>query len=471
MIGTLLLNRYELLEKIGEGGMGTVYKAKCHLLNRFVAIKILKAELSNDEEFVARFKREATSIARLSHPNIVNVHDVGTENQINFIVMEYIDGKTLKQIIKENGRIDSQKTLDIVFQVAKALESAHKNNIIHRDIKPDNIMVMEDNRVKVMDFGIAKVADSGTMTSSNSIMGTVRYFAPEQAKGNLVDCRTDIYSLGIVMYEMVTGQVPYNAESSISIAMMHIQEPVIPPIEIFADIPENINQVILKSMQKEPIKRYQTAGEMADVLKTIRDYPNFKTNTNNVPDDATCIMGKAAIANIGNDFTVVTSQASEEEKTMMKTDKVVPFTNKKLSKNKKTMIIMASIILVMIVAILGRLLTSGKATTATTTTTKAPIVKTTALPVVEKKVVPSLIGNTQDTANLTIVNNGFLLGNITKDYSDTIEKGLVISQTPGVNTSYEEGSKIDLVISLGKKVAQVTSPPEVKGKDKKKNKH
>ena len=302
MIGTLLLNRYELLEKIGEGGMGTVYKAKCHLLNRFVAVKILKAELSNDEDFVARFKREATSIARLSHPNIVNVHDVGTENNINFIVMEYINGKTLKQIIKENGRLSSEKTLDIAFQIAKALECAHKNNIIHRDIKPDNIMITEDNMVKVMDFGIAKVADSRTVTNSNNIMGTVRYFSPEQAKGSFVDCRTDIYSLGIVMYEMVTGQVPYNAESSISIAMMHIQEPVIPPKEIITDIPENINQVILKSMQKEPIKRYQTAREMADILKTIKEYPNFKINVNNGPDDATRIMGEAVVSDIENDL-------------------------------------------------------------------------------------------------------------------------------------------------------------------------
>ncbi|MBZ9686748.1 Stk1 family PASTA domain-containing Ser/Thr kinase [Clostridium estertheticum] len=473
MIGTLLLNRYELLEKIGEGGMGTVYKAKCHLLNRFVTVKILKAELSNDEDFVARFKREATSVARLSHPNIVNVHDVGAEKQINFIVMEYIDGKTLKQIIKENGRLDSQKTLDIVFQVAKALECAHKNNIIHRDIKPDNIMIMEDNMVKVMDFGIAKVADSRTVTNSQNVMGTVRYFSPEQAKGNFVDCRTDIYSLGIVMYEMVTGQVPYNAESSISIAMMHIQGPVIPPKEIFTDIPENINQIILKSMQKEPIKRYQTAREMADILKTIKEYPNFKININKGPDDATRIMSKAAVSDIGNDFTVVMSQASEDEKTMMmKSDKAVVPAKKKVSKNKKAMIIIASIILIMFASVLGKLLSSK-----TPTNMQAPIVKATApkatvpkaLPVVEKKFVPSLIGNTQDIAGQTIANNGFLLGNITNNYSDSIDKGLVISQTPGVNTPYEKGGKIDLVISQGKKIVHVTKP--VKGKDRKKGKH
>ena len=466
MIGTLLLNRYELLEKIGEGGMGSVYKAKCRLLNRFVAVKILKAELNNDEDFVARFKREATSIASLSHPNIVNVHDVGTEEHINFIVMEYIDGKTLKEIIKENGRINSKETLDIAYQIAKALECAHKSNIIHRDIKPDNVMITEDNMVKVMDFGIAKVADSRTATNSNNIMGTVRYFSPEQAKGNFVDCRSDIYSLGIVMYEMATGQVPYNADSAISIAMMHIQEPVIPPKEIITDIPENINQVILKSMQKEPIKRYQTAREMADILKTIKEHPNFKIVINKGPDDATRIMGPAAISDIGNDFTTVMSQASEDEKTMMKTDKVVLPANKKLSVNKKAMIIIAAIILVMIASIVGKLLSRGTATTK-----QAPIVETTAPkapPVVEKKFVPSLIGNTQDIAEQTIVNNGYLLGNITNNYSDSIEKGLVISQTPEVNTSYEENGKIDLVISQGKEIVEAPAPTVKEGKGKKK---
>ncbi len=468
MIGTLLLNRYELLEKIGEGGMGTVYKARCHLLNRFVAVKILKAELSNDEEFVARFKREATSVARLSHPNIVNVHDVGVEKQINFIVMEYIQGKTLKQVIKENGRIDDKKTLDIVFQVAKALECAHKNNIIHRDIKPDNIMIMEDNMVKVMDFGIAKVADSRTVTNSNNIMGTVRYFSPEQAKGSFVDCRSDIYSLGIVMYEMVTGQVPYNAESSISIAMMHIQESVVPPKEIFTEIPENINAVILRAMQKEPIERYQTAGEMADILKTIREYPNFKINMKNVPSDATRIMNKTEAADIENDFTTVMSKDLEEEKTMMKTGNAVVTAKNKLSKNKKAMIIIASIILVMFISVLGKFLSSAKDTSIQETIVETTMPKV--IPVVEKKFVPSLTGTTQDIANQIIVKNGFLLGNITNSYSDSIDKGIVISQTPGVNTSYEKDGKIDLVISQGKEIIQVPTPP-AKGKDKKKSKH
>ena len=456
MIGRLLLNRYELLEKIGEGGMGTVYKAKCHLLNRFVAVKILKAEFSNDDEFVARFKREAISVAKLSHPNIVNVHDVGEENHVNFIVMEYINGKTLKQVIKQNGRLSSEKTIDIVFQIAKALDAAHKKNIIHRYIKPDNIMITEDAMVKVMDFGIAKVLDSRTVTKLNNVMGTAHYFSPEQAKGSIVDCRTDIYSLGIVMYEMVTGGVPYNAESAITIAMMHIQELPTPPKEIIKDIPENINQVILKAMQKEPIKRYQRAKEMAERLREIKEESYSKVKVNNVLDDGTKIMGAAITTDIKNDSTIFMSEASGSENTIEKNNEGLP-ENKRLSTNKKAMIVIASIILVIFVSVLGKFISQGSSDKIA-----IPVVETTVpkveskLPVIEMKIVPSLMGKTQDIAKQIIVNNGFLLGNISNSYSDSIAKGLVISQTPEVNISYEKGGKIDLVISQGK--VQVTQP-------------
>jgi serine/threonine protein kinase len=467
MIGKLLLNRYELLEKIGEGGMGIVYKAKCHLLNRFVAVKILKAELSDDEDFVKRFKREATSAARLSHPNIVSVHDVGAENQINFIVMEYINGKTLKQIIKSTGRLSSKETLNIASQIAKALDCAHKNSIIHRDIKPDNILITEDNIVKVADFGIAKVADSRTATTSKNVMGTVHYFSPEQAKGDVVDGRTDIYSLGIVMYEMVTGKVPYNAESSISVAMMHIQKTAIPPMEVIRDVPENVNGVILKAMEKDPINRYQTAKEMEEILNEINRNPNFALSSNNSSSDATVFMEPVVIPIIENDYTMVMSQEESLKKPIIKKDEKILATNNGLSKNKKTMIIVASIVLVMIVGIFVKGISRGA--TSKTTTEVEPTAKTTIakvseeLPVVEKKLVPSLIGSTKDNATQTIGNNGFTLGNITNGYSDSIDKGLVISQSPEINTSYEEGGKIDLVISQGKKIVQVTVP-NLKGK-------
>ncbi len=347
MIRTLLLDRYELLEKIGEGGMGTVYKAKCHLLNRFVAVKILKTVLNSDEEFIDRFKKEGTSIAKLSHLNIVNIYDVCSEGLINFIVMEYINGKTLKQLIKENGRLSFEKTLNIVLQITEALECVHKNNIIHRDIKPDNIMITEDNIVKVMDFG--------TVTNSNKIMGSVHYFSPEQAKGNVVDCRTDIYSLGIVVYEMVTGRVPYDAESAITIAIMHIQKMVTAPKEIITDIPGNINQVILKAMQKEPIKRYQTAKEMAEILRAIKENFNYKVEVNNGLDD----------------FTTVMSKAKGGEQTINKKSREALYGNKNTSKNIKAMMIIVSIILVMVAGVSEKFFYKG-----TTSNVPASVVKT-----------------------------------------------------------------------------------------------
>ena len=482
MIGTLILNRYELLEKIGEGGMGTVYKAKCHLLNRFVAVKILKEELSNDDEFVTRFKREATSIAKLSHANIVNIHDVGEENHINFIIMEYINGKTLKQVIKDNGRLSSKTTLNIVLQITKALECAHTNNIIHRDIKPENIMITGDEIVKVMDFGIAKVVGSSTVTNSSKIMGTVHYFSPEQAKGNFVDSRTDIYSLGIVMYEMVTGRVPYNAESAITIAMMHIEGAVTPPIEINNDVPENINQVILRAMQKEPIKRYQTAKEMAKCLLAIKEDSNYRIRVNSDAYDATKIMNAAIPSGIRNDFTTLMSKGVIAQKTALKKDKEMLYKNnkrnKKINTTKKTIIIIASIILVMIASVLGKFLSTISAANASTATSTEketdsvventnPVMENTSVkvseevPVNEMKIVPSLIGIAKDDAKQIITDNGFVLGKISNYYSNSIAQGLVISQSPKVNTYYDAGGKIDLVISKGKMVIQITSP-EVK---------
>ncbi|MCJ7690803.1 MAG: protein kinase, partial [Clostridiaceae bacterium] len=247
MIGRILGSRYELLEKIGEGGMAIVYKAKCRLLNRFVAVKILKEEFSNNIEFMEKFKREAASVASLSSNNIVNIYDVGHEGDVNYIVMEYIKGKTLKQIILQNGSMDSNLVIDYGMQIAKALECAHKNNIIHRDIKPHNILITEDGTVKVTDFGIAKAASSVTMTNTSTVMGSAHYFSPEQAKGSFVDFRTDIYSFGIVLYEMTTGRVPYDAESPVSVALKHIQEPVIPPKNINDRIPSNLNKLIVKA--------------------------------------------------------------------------------------------------------------------------------------------------------------------------------------------------------------------------------
>lgn len=467
MIGTLLLNRYKLLEKIGEGGMGIVYKAKCTLLNRFVAVKILKAELSDDEDFITRFKREANSIASLSHTNIVNVYDVGSENNINFIVMEYINGKTLKQLIKENVRLNSLKTVNIALQIAKALQYAHKNNIIHRDIKPDNILITEENIVKLTDFGIAKVADAGTLTNSNKIIGSVHYFSPEQAKGKFVDCRTDIYALGIVMYELITGQVPFNGETSISVAIMHIQEPVIPPIKVITDIPENINTIILKTLEKEPTNRFQTAKELTEVLKALKKNSNLEVNFNDKTIYATTVMmmkPDVTLCDTQIDSTVVINKETIPETIIIKNNRE-SLSNNSIIKNKKILLTVGLIILAIIIGILGKYISKDSSADADKKITSAentvPEKNATLPKAEEKKLVPSLIGKTQEMAESVIVDNGFLLGNITTEYSDDFSKGLVIRQSPIVDTSYDKNGKIDLVISQGQKITQVA--PQTRG--------
>ena len=274
MIGTVLGGRYEIIEKIGEGGMALVYKAKCRLLNRYVAIKVLRDEYVNDEEFIKKFRKESQAAASLSHPNIVNIYDVGVDKKnghdIHYIVMEYIKGKTLKEIIREKGKLSFDETMDYSIQIAEALEHAHKNHIIHRDIKPHNIMVTEDGRVKVTDFGIARAATSSTVTNTSNVIGSVHYFSPEQARGGYTDEKSDIYSLGIVMYEMITGKVPYEGDSPISVALKHIQEEIVPPQEIDETVPTSLQNIIMKCVKKNQADRYSTASELLRDLRRVK---------------------------------------------------------------------------------------------------------------------------------------------------------------------------------------------------------
>ena len=246
MNGEILGDRYELIEKVGEGGMAIVYKARDNKLNRYVAVKILKDEYSDNEEIVNKFKKEATAIAKLSDNNIVNVLDVGTQDETNYIVMEFVSGKTLKEVIGEFGKVNYETAIAIALQVAKALDCAHRNDIIHRDIKPQNILVTENGLVKVTDFGIAKSSDSATLTNTSTILGSAHYFSPEQARGGFINNRTDIYSLGVVIYEMLTGKVPFEADSPVTIALKHLQEEVVPPKNINSKIPDSLNEVVLK---------------------------------------------------------------------------------------------------------------------------------------------------------------------------------------------------------------------------------
>lgn len=274
LIGKMLNNRYEILEKIGNGGMATVYKAKCHVLNRYVAIKILKDEFTTDSEFIKKFNTEAQSAASLTHPNIVQIYDVCNEDNLYYIVMELIQGKTLKEIINEDGILSWKWSVNIAIQIASALETAHKNNIIHRDIKPHNIIITEDGIAKVTDFGIAKAVSNSTITAFGTTIGSVHYFSPEHARGGYTDAKSDLYSLGIVMYEMLTGKVPFDADTPVSVALKQVQEEPVDPIKYNENIPISVNRIILKAMQKDPNLRYQNATEMLKDLSLALKKPN-----------------------------------------------------------------------------------------------------------------------------------------------------------------------------------------------------
>ena len=285
--GRLLANRYEILEKIGSGGMATVYKAKCHVLNRYVAIKILRDEFTTDEEFVKRFEVEAQSAASITHPNIVSVYDVGVDGNLHYIVMELVKGKTLKDIIvEEKGPLPWKWSVNIAIQIASALETAHKNHIIHRDIKPHNIIITEDGVAKVTDFGIAKAVSNSTITAFGTTIGSVHYFSPEHARGGFTDEKSDIYSLGVVMYEMLTGRVPFDADTPVSVALKHMQEEPIAAIVANPNIPIAVNDIIMKSLKKDPNLRYQNATAMLIDLKRALKEPQGNFVDNNEYVDA-----------------------------------------------------------------------------------------------------------------------------------------------------------------------------------------
>lgn len=266
--GVYLQNRYEILEQVGSGGMSVVYKARCHKLNRLVAIKLLKEEFSNDSTFVGKFKMEAQAAARLSHPNIVNVYDVIDEEKLHYIVMELIEGATLKAYIARKGRLEVKESIGIAIQVAQGIGAAHEQNIIHRDIKPQNMIISRDGKVKVADFGIARGVSTETLTSA--AMGSIHYISPEQARGGYSDARSDIYSLGITMYEMLTGKVPFEGDNTVAIALAHLESPVVPPSVYNPEIPVSLERIILKCTAKKPELRYGSAGELiADLRKVL----------------------------------------------------------------------------------------------------------------------------------------------------------------------------------------------------------
>ncbi|APC85579.1 Stk1 family PASTA domain-containing Ser/Thr kinase [Clostridium botulinum] len=515
MIGTKLGNRYELLEKVGEGGMATVYKAKCHYLNRFVAIKILKEQFCSDKEFVEKFKREATSVASLSDNNIVNIYDVGSENNIHYIVMEYVDGKTLKELIVEKGKIDPKETVRISKQIASALVCAHRNNIIHRDIKPHNILVTKEGIVKVTDFGIAKASNSATITNSSKVMGSAHYFSPEQAKGSFVDSRTDIYSLGIVMYEMLVGKVPFDGESPVSVAVKHIQNEVVAPKEIDDKIPESLNSLVLKCLEKNPVKRYQTIKNLEEDLARIENNENILNGSSNISEnDVTRVMDTAVINDKikemaqNDEYEDDDEEYEDDDEEYEDEEDEIEDKKKRSNKgktNKKLILGIAMAVLFLVVGSVSAYLAFNKSggkkvevpnVVGLTKEEAQKVLSEKKLKLVvaqkvknEKKegtiiesypksgekvaensevrvsissgnvvVVPNLKGMELEAAKKAIQDLKLKVGNVKYEFNDNVAAGKVISQTPDIDAELKEGEEISLVISNGPEIKYSTVP-------------
>lgn len=433
--GSVIGNRYKIQEKIGNGGMATVYKALDQILNRYVAVKVLREEFTTDEEFIKRFNAEAQSAARLIHPNIVSVYDVGQEYNIYYIVMELIQGKTLKQIIEEDGHLSWKWAVNIAIQIASALEMAHKNNIIHRDIKPHNIMITEDGVAKVTDFGIAKAVSNSTITAFGTTLGSVHYFSPEHARGGYTDSKSDLYSLGVVMYEMVTGKVPFDADTPVSIALKHMQEEPVPPIKVNKEIPFAVNQIVLKAMKKDPNERYQNASEMIKDLNIALKRPEGGfVEERNFEDSFT---RRIPTVNVSDNRNGNIKSDNEEEKPK---GKIATF----FYNHPKTKV--ASIIALFVLIFVATLVI-----TLTVINSSSP----------KDVQIPNVVNLTQEEAKQRIEQLKLKFA-YKEEYSADVEAGHVISQDPQYinNYSVKEGSTVTVVISKG---MEQTKVPKVIG--------
>ncbi|MFQ9263781.1 MAG: Stk1 family PASTA domain-containing Ser/Thr kinase [Clostridia bacterium] len=431
--GRILGNRYEIIEKVGNGGMATVYKATDLVLKRYVAVKVLRDEFTTDEEFIKRFETEAQSAARLVHANIVSIFDVGVDNGIYYIVMELIQGKTLKEIIvEERGPLPWKWSVNVAIQIASALEMAHKNNIIHRDIKPHNIIITEDGIAKVTDFGIAKAVSNSTITAFGTTIGSVHYFSPEHARGGYTDAKSDIYSLGVVMYEMVTGKVPFDADTPVSVALKHMQEEPIPPIEANPHLPEAVNKIILKALKKDPMLRYQTATELLQDLRMALKNPSGDF-VNDEDYDPTARTQRISTQDV--DRMQKNSRKKED-------NKFVAFI-----KNHKVFSSFIGLILLFFIAFGGTML----------------VLKATNPKEVE---MPNIVGLTKDEAQQKVESAKLKFVVSSEEYNTDVEENYIISQEPTYVEGYnrvKEGSEVKVVVSKG---TEKTKVPKVVGMSK-----
>lgn len=474
MGATVLGNRYEILRKIGDGGMAFVYQARDKLLNRIVAVKVLRPEFVDDQEFLVKFKREAEAVASLSHPNIVNVYDVGEDGKVHYIVMEYVDGQNLKEIIQDEGSLEEYTALDIAKQIARALSAAHRNGIIHRDIKPHNILISKDGRqVKVADFGIAKAVSSSTMTNMGSVIGSVHYISPEQAKGKHLTSNADLYSLGIVLYEMIIGRVPFSGDSPISIALKHINEDIAFTDQDKINIPNSVRTIISKLTQKEPANRYQTAEELIEDIEFvernidlpyIKDYNNFAT-TDVDRRDPEVFNGRKPVQyddyeddddyydeedeyydeedeyyneddDIDDDYYEERPKSRKEKKREKKQEKKNKARKKETSRARRRLKILAVILIMILI---------GYA---------AFFMKYFGLGLFNKDnsenvTVPSVVNMTVEEAQKSLEGTGLKLVVKSEEYSNGVSKDRIITQTPSENTTLKKGDSVSVIVSKG----------------------
>jgi len=493
--GMYINDRYEIIDKVGSGGMADVYKAKCHRLNRLVAVKVLKQEFSDDKTFVQKFRGEARSAAGLSHPNIVNVYDVGEDNGLYFIVMELIEGITLKSFIERKGKLEIKEAIGIAIQIAMGLEAAHSNHIVHRDIKPQNIIISKEGKVKVTDFGIAKAANSNTITSN--AMGSVHYLSPEQARGGYSDEKSDIYSLGVTLYEMLTGQVPFAGDNTVSIALLHIQGEAIPLREVDSTIPYSIERIVQKCMQKKPERRYLSVSELIQDLKrsisnpngdfvvipqaAVSDSPtitfsadevnsiNYQAGLKSTPTNTATNTGRNPLYDTGNHTTNIDTELRDTDvrrKTPLdnideedELDSVDPRIEKLIIAGTIVAGIVLTVVIIVFVSRFFNLFQRDKKepndqgqVTLTPTPTDEPDDEDE----VKNVIIPPLVGLTLEEAiaALKLVSENL---EVTYDegFSDEYEKNIVIGQTPEKGTEIPPDAAVSFVISAGVETIEI----------------
>ena len=469
-IGTMIGNRYEVVEKVGTGGMADVYRAMDHRLNRYVAVKILKNEYSEDTKFVTKFRQEAQAVACLSHPNVVAVYDVGEEQGMHFIVMEFVEGITLKSYIEKKGKLSVREAVGIGIQIASGLEAAHNSHIIHRDIKPQNILISRDGTAKVTDFGIAKAASSNTITAS--AMGSVHYISPEQARGGFSDEKSDVYSLGVTMYEMLSGTLPFTGESAVAVALAHIQEEAVPLTAMDATIPKGISDIVAKCMQKKADFRYPTSADLIADLKMFLQDPEGEygvvkplyENTDTIfikPTDVNRL--KAATQTPASDNGTAAAEPEDKKAGEEDSGEVDPKLEKALIGGS---IVVAIIIGIVIIYVIGKVFGFWGGASSSTEATPTPEVTSSATSATatpeasdsaQKVTVENVAGMTTEEAKTALSQKGLSNVKVSEQQSDTISAGKVISTDPEAGTEVEKDAEITLIVSSGTSTVQVPS--------------